>query len=415
MEVIAVIRDHLQENENVKPNTAFIEELRSNLSEFFNKNGDFNLNEFKNALKENNIKEFSDGYQLNFIGKDYARKQAGDAPTSVIVPDNEHNQKEENRNSKNLFFTGDNLEVLRHLRNNYSNKIDAIYIDPPYNTGNDDFIYPDKFEYSDKQLEEVFGMTKDDVSKLDALKGSKSHSAWLTFMYPRLWLAKQLLTDDGVIFISIDDNELANLKLLMDSILGENNFIGNLLWNKSQNPPSLSKTIRHKFEYVLVYKKGKLGQLYGGKVVGGDSPIYNAGNEVSELTFPKKSVTFNISDGTYKPFDSDKISLKNTVIVKSGVNVNEFKLKGKFRWKQSTLEKELLSNTKLIIKSKKFSPRYARDKERIVTPSDILSLKENGVDTNERGRKELESLVGKNLFSFPKPTSLIKYLIKMCN
>lgn len=415
MEVIAVIRDHLQENENVKPNTAFIEELRSNLSEFFNKNGDFNLNEFKNALKENNIKEFSDGYQLNFIGKDYARKQAGDAPTSVIVPDNEHNQKEENRNSKNLFFTGDNLEVLRHLRNNYSNKIDAIYIDPPYNTGNDDFIYPDKFEYSDKQLEEVFGMTKDDVSKLDALKGSKSHSAWLTFMYPRLWLAKQLLTDDGVIFISIDDNELANLKLLMDSILGENNFIGNLLWNKSQNPPSLSKTIRHKFEYVLVYKKGKLGQLYGGKVVGGDSPIYNAGNAVSELTFPKKSVTFNISDGTYKPFDSDKISLKNTVIVKSGVNVNEFKLKGKFRWKQSTLEKELLSNTKLIIKSKKFSPRYARDKERIVTPSDILSLKENGVDTNERGRKELESLVGKNLFSFPKPTSLIKYLIKMCN
>lgn len=409
-----MIRDHLQSNENVKPNTALLEELKNKLPEFFNDEG-FDIEKFQNALKENGVDEFSEGYQLNFIGKDYARKQAGDAPTSVIVPDNEHNQKEENKNSKNLFFTGDNLEVLRHLRNNYSNKIDVIYIDPPYNTGNDDFVYPDKFEYSDEQLEEVFGMTKDDVSKLDALKGSRSHSAWLTFMYPRLWLAKQLLSDKGVIFISIDDNEHSNLKLLADSIFGENNFIGNLLWNKSQNPPSLSKTIRHKFEYVLMYKKNKMDQLYGGKVSGGDSPIYNAGNEMSELTFPKNSVSFDISDGIYKPFDSDKISLESTVIVKNGTNLDEFKLKGKFRWKQSTLESELLSNTKLVIKSEKFSPRYARDKERIVTPSDILSLKENDVDTNERGRKELENLFGKNLFSFPKPTSLIKYLIKMCN
>ena len=257
MEVIAVIRDHLQENKNVKPNTAFIEELRSNFSEFFNKNGDFNLNEFKNALKENNIKEFSDGYQLNFIGKDYARKQAGNAPTSVIVPNNEHNQKEENKNSKNLFFTGDNLEVLRHLRNNYSNKVDVIYIDPPYNTGNDDFVYPDKFEYSDKQLEEVFGMTKDDVSRLDALKGSRSHSAWLTFMYPRLWLAKQLLTKKGVIFISIDENEEANLNLLLNDIFGEVNYIGDLI-RKTRTSNSDSGTGFQQHEYVKIFSKDSM-------------------------------------------------------------------------------------------------------------------------------------------------------------
>ena len=239
MEVIAVIRDHLQENENVKPNTAFLEELKNKLPEFFNNNG-FDIEKFKNALKENNINEFSEGYQLNFIGKDYARKQAGDAPTSVIVPDNEHNQKEENKNSKNLFFTGNNLEVLRHLRNNYSNKIDVIYIDPPYNTGNDDFVYPDKFEYSDKQLKEFFGMSDVDVSKLDTLKGSKSHSAWLTFMYPRLWLAKQLLADNGVIFISIDDNEQANLRELIIDLFGEMNVlvtvpvINNLKGNQDQ-------------------------------------------------------------------------------------------------------------------------------------------------------------------------------------
>lgn len=254
-----MIKDNLQLNESVKPNTAFLDELRNKLPEFFNDEG-FDIEKFQNALKENNVNEFSEGYQLNFIGKDYARKQAGDAPTSVIVPDNEHNQKEENKNSKNLFFTGDNLEVLRHLRNNYSNKIDVIYIDPPYNTGNDDFIYPDKFEYSDKQLEEVFGMTQKDISKLKALKRSKSHSAWLTFMYPRLWLAKQLLADDGVIFVSIDDNELSNLKLLMDEIYGESNFINNISIKMSElsgvKMKNLNKYPKLK-ESLLIYSSNR--------------------------------------------------------------------------------------------------------------------------------------------------------------
>lgn len=252
-----MIRDHLQSNENVKPNTAFLEELKNKLPEFFNDEG-FDIEKFQNALKENDVNEFSEGYQLNFIGKDYARKQAGDAPTSVIVPDNEHNQKEENKNSKNLFFTGDNLEVLRHLRNNYSNKIDVIYIDPPYNTGNDDFVYPDKFEYSEKQLKEVFGMSDNDVSKLNALKGSKSHSAWLTFMYPRLWLAKQLLTDDGVIFVSIDENEQTNLCLLLNDIFGETNYIGDLI-RKTRTSNSDSGTgFNQQHEYVEIFSKNSL-------------------------------------------------------------------------------------------------------------------------------------------------------------
>ena len=213
------------------------------------------LTSLKMLWKKIMLMNFSEGYQLNFIGKDYARKQAGDAPTSVIVPDNEHNRKEENKNSKNLFFTGDNLEVLRHLRNNYSNKIDVIYIDPPYNTGNDDFVYPDKFEYSDKQLEEVFGMSDKDVSKLNALKGSKSHSAWLTFMYPRLWLAKQLLTDDGVIFISIDDNEQANLKELMDDIYGESNFIDVFINRSNPRGNQAKKNTASEHDYVICYSK----------------------------------------------------------------------------------------------------------------------------------------------------------------
>lgn len=220
-----MIKDNQEYNEKAKPNSAFEDELRAKLPSFFNREG-FDINKFQEALKENNINEFSEGYSLNFIGKNYARKQAGDKPTTVIVPDNDHNQKKENKNSKNLFFTGDNLEVLRHLRNAYSNKIDVIYIDPPYNTGNGDFVYPDKFDYSNEQLEEIFGMSDKDIEKLNHLKESKSHSAWLTFMYPRLWLAKQLLSEEGVIFVSIDDNEQTNLKLLMDDIFGEINKLG---------------------------------------------------------------------------------------------------------------------------------------------------------------------------------------------
>ena len=126
-------------NETVQPNTAFLNGLKNKLPEFFNKAGDFDLDKFKSELKKNNVNELSEGYQLNFIGKDYARRQAGEMPTSVIVPDEKQNNGE-GKDSKNLFFTGDNLEVLRHLQTAYANKVDVIYIDPPYNTGSDGFV-----------------------------------------------------------------------------------------------------------------------------------------------------------------------------------------------------------------------------------------------------------------------------------
>ena len=215
--------DNEKYNETVQPNTAFLNELKEKLPEFFSKNDNFNLDKFKSELKEYNINELKDGYQLNFIGKDYARRQAGELPTSVIVPDEKQN-KGEGVNSQNLFFSGDNLEVLRHLQSAYVNKIDVIYIDPPYNTGQDDFVYPDNFEYSDHQLETMFGLDDDQLSRLKSIQGKSSHSAWLTFMYPRLELAKHLLKRTGVIFISIDDNEDSNLKEICDEIFGENNF-----------------------------------------------------------------------------------------------------------------------------------------------------------------------------------------------
>ena len=190
------------------------------------------------------------------------KKQAGEKPTTVVVPDNEHNQEEINKNSQNLFFTGDNLEVLRHLQNNYRNSIDVIYIDPPYNTGNDGFVYPDSFEYSDEVLQDVFGLNENELNKLKSIQGKSTHSAWLTFMYPRLLLAKKILSEEGFMFISIDDNEQELLKLTCHELYGSDN-LEEAIWQKQGNDGksifSGVSTIRNDHEMIyIVYKNRSL-------------------------------------------------------------------------------------------------------------------------------------------------------------
>ncbi|MBM6772935.1 site-specific DNA-methyltransferase [Ligilactobacillus agilis] len=248
-----MISDNEKFNMQVKPNSAFLAELKNKLPEFFDREGNFDLDKFKGQLEEHNINELRGGYQLNFIGKDYARRQAGERPSTVIVPDEEQNNGE-GKDSKNLFFTGDNLEVLRHLQNSYAGKVDVIYIDPPYNTGNDDFVYPDSFEYSDEKLKEMFGMDDEQVERLKSIQGKSSHSAWLTFMYPRLVLAKQLLSEKGSILLSIDDNEDANIKLLLDSIFGGINFVAQFIITRSEGG-GLAKQAIIGHDYLLVYAK----------------------------------------------------------------------------------------------------------------------------------------------------------------
>lgn len=245
--------DNEKYNEAVQPNTAFLNELKEKLPEFFTKDGSFDLDKFKRQLKDKNINELREGYQLDFIGKDYARRQTGEMPSSVIVPDEKQN-KGAGANSYNLFFTGDNLEVLRHLQNNYQNKIDVIYIDPPYNTGNGDFIYPDNFEYKDAEIEEMFGLDDEQLQHLKSIQGKSSHSAWLTYMYPRIQLAKYLLSKSGLILISIDDNEDANIKLLLDYIFGEQNFIAQFIVTRSEGG-GLAKQAIVGHDYLLAYAK----------------------------------------------------------------------------------------------------------------------------------------------------------------
>ena len=396
----------------VKPNSAFLNELKSKLPEFFDREGNFDLDKFKGQLKEYNINELSDGYQLNFIGKDYARRQAGEMPSTVIVPDEEQNNGE-GKDSKNLFFTGDNLEVLRHLRNNYAGKIDVIYIDPPYNTGEDGFTYPDRFEYSDNKLQEMFGLDDEQIIRLKSIQKKSSHSSWLSFMYPRLSIAHKLLNKRGVIFISIDENELANATLLMNEIFGEKQFKVQFVWTKTETPPALSNYSRRTTEYILTYEKESFGEkYYGSELDNSDAPLINGSNSMREVVFPKNSCVFNKYENTLIEADKfNKIVLLNDIEIKNSRNVNSFKVQGKIRWTQEKINNEVSSGTIFIFKSRDLNPRFLRKDTNgnYKTPNTNLN-KDLGVLTNEVGIKRLKEIEMDDIFTNPKPTSLIKYL-----
>ena len=202
-------------------------------------------------------------YELNWAGKQNAKKivQQGirNKTLKFVAKDSKNADSTEN-----IYIEGDNLEVLKLLRQNYYNSIKMIYIDPPYNTGND-FVYKDKDIMPKKDSDEAEGFINEIGEKLE--KNSKStnryHAKWLSMMYPRLKLARDLLTDDGVIFINIDDNEQANLKRLCDEIFGEENFVEIFSWQKTSTPPNLSKKTKKSVEYILCYQKNECKTLKG--------------------------------------------------------------------------------------------------------------------------------------------------------
>ncbi len=334
--------------------------------------------------------------------------------------DSKDNTKSSPQTPQNFIIRGDNLDALKILKSAYTEKIKMIYIDPPYNTKNENFIYPDNFRKDYQAILQEVGLLEIDENgeekESETLKffrniqGSRTHSGWLAFMLPRLKLARDLLKDDGVIFISIDDNEQANLKILCDEIFGEENYIETFLWNKTQTPPSASNKTRKTHEFILCYQKVKDDtKMMARFSSGGDAPLWNETNSERILTFPANFVFSNLKNGIYKKGIRDKIELLDDVEIENGKIKNSFRLKGHFRWKQETLNEEIKDNVFLIVKSNKFSIRYCREGERVVMPTNEISKKDN-VETNETASTELETLMGQKVFNFSKPVSLIKYL-----
>lgn len=249
-----MIKDIMAANEAAMPNDREMAVLREHFPACFRPDGSFDLERFKEYLSDK-VTVTNEGYELRFLGKNYARLLASVDTTTVIVPDEEHNNKPENSGSENIYISGDNLDGLKHLLKSYARQVKCIYIDPPYNTGSDGFVYNDKFNFTVEGLAEKLSISEDQAQRiLDLTKrGSSSHSAWLMFMYPRLLLARDLLHDDGAIFISIDDNEQANLKLICDDIFGEENCLGCICRSTGQTTGQDSGGLGSSFDYAFVY------------------------------------------------------------------------------------------------------------------------------------------------------------------
>lgn len=358
-------------------------------------------------------------------------------PKTLLTEDKDHNQREENKNSQNLLIKGDNLEVLKHMVNAYSEKVKMIYIDPPYNTGSDGFVYNDDRKFTPEQLSELAGIELDEATRiLDfTVKGSSSHSAWLTFMYPRLYVAKQFLKEDGVIFISIDDNESAQLKLMCDEVFGEQNFISQLVWEKKKKGTFLSNTISSVKEYIYVYSKekekfnGLIGEINHSTET---YPCVNASNKREIRTIPKGIVSkyresnYFMKKGSVISASTMDLVLHTDLIIKDSKLAEDLKIEGNWRYKQDAMT-EYANNGELYITQdlylrrivdepryktlKDLLPRVGDDTESSFKSINIDNLFSDGWGSNEDGEEELRITLGnKGLMSFPKPKKLIEKL-----
>lgn len=254
-----------------------LETLKIHFPHCFDKDGNFQLDKFKANLTEKEINFSTESYGLDWLGKSYARLLASDPATTLLKADETHNSKPENANSDNLLIKGDNLEVLKHLANAYYEQVKMIYIDPPYNTGSDGFTYQDDRKFTVKELQNLIGVDAEKAKRILDFTQSKSnsHSAWLTFMYPRLYIAKQLLKDEGVIYVSIDDSEVSQLKMLLDEIFGEENFRGIIIRATGTTTGQEALKIGSSYDTCLCYSKTAKFQLKGIPLKGKDLNRFN--------------------------------------------------------------------------------------------------------------------------------------------
>jgi adenine-specific DNA-methyltransferase len=230
---------------------SLFEGLRNDLRAILDKD-DFSLEELRKILGDF-IDESPDRYSFSWSGKQSAISSLQQRSTATLIPDFEASINFDT--TQNLFIEGDNLEVLKLLYKPYCGQIKMIYIDPPYNTGND-FIYPDNFTDSLNTYLTLSGQKDSNGNLLTSNPetNGRYHSAWLTMMYPRLFAARQLLSEEGVIFVSIDDNEVHNLRMIMNEIFGEENFVAQITWEKRSGPPN-DRIIGSVHEYIVVYAK----------------------------------------------------------------------------------------------------------------------------------------------------------------
>lgn len=387
-----MIKDIMATNEEVTANYREMAILREHFPACFAADGSFDIERFKEYLSDK-VAVTNEGYELRFLGKNYARLLASLDTTTVIVPDEEHNSKPENANSQNIYISGDNLDGLKHLLKSYSGNIKFIYIDPPYNTGSDGFVYNDTFNFTVEELADKLSISDEQASRiLDLTKrGSASHSAWLMFMYSRLLLARDLLSDDGVLMISIDENEQSNLELICNDIFGEENHLVTMTRRTKSGGGSAADAFAVEHDYICVYGKKRTGKLF--------------------MPFSKEYLqrySEEDDDGKYFWDTMERSSTKTRPYKISAPDGSI--LTGKWFRSESRFKEDLKRGEVRFLKkndgswSVQFKQRLAEGKKM----RSILGEKEFKSYSDD-----LDSLGMSGVFSYPKTVYLIKYLLQL--
>lgn len=320
--------------------------------------------------------------------------------------------------TENIYIEGDNLEVLKLLQETYLGKIKMIYIDPPYNTGND-FVYADNFS---KGVDEYFANSGQyDAEGNQLVQNTESngrfHTDWLNMIYPRLKLAKDLLTEDGVLFISIDDNEVENLTKVCKEIFGEGNYINALKWKRKKQPSFLSRHIAPVMEYVLIVAKNAsaMGKLSIDKVSDGTKKVMNISNAEAERVFKAgvevKGIESGIIPKGLYTVKTMTVEYRDDVIVENGRTVNAVRVVAKFLNTQDRID-EFIDNGLLFITAAKGLRRYVSPEESNKEKSISDLLLDWG--DNQDSEKEQKELLKEKYFDYTKPVKLIYNLIKSC-
>ena len=384
---------------NLKTQLAF--DISSLAPEVF-VDGKIDFEKLKELLTED-ITEDRERFGLIWPGKKKALRSAQDPTSATLRPNLDQSKNWDT--TQNIFIEGDNLEVLKILQKNYHGKVKMIYIDPPYNTGKD-FIYPDNFKEGLENYLEWTKQVSEEGKKISTNSESEGryHSNWLNMMYPRLKLARNLLTDDGLIFISIDDHEVAHLRKLCDEIFGEANFAGQLIWKKGGTGKNDSQFAVIEHEYVIVYARRSELAEFALDTEGSVTTSYNLEDDIGKYSL----VRLDMQNLQYSP------ALDYVLI---GPDGEEYKLQHKnaerpnaiWRWSKERVQREI---DQLVFKDGKvYTKNYAKDGAKVRS---LLVDERFGV--TRTGRAEAEAAIGESgVFDFPKPVRLIQHLVRIAS
>jgi len=402
--------DNNEMKDSQTPQQERLDILKQLMPEIFDE-GQIDFEKLKATLGEN-ITFSNERYVLNWAGKSDAFRVMQCPSSATLVPCKEESVDFDT--TQNIFIEGENMEVLKVLQKSYFGTVKMIYIDPPYNTGNDSFIYPDKFSETKEEYMKRVGdkdaegyMTREGMFRKNSRENGQYHSNWLNMMMPRLYLAKSLLREDGIIFISIDDNEVHNLRLLMNEIFGEENFLSSIVWEKRYTRSNNSKTFTTLTESILVYRKSEI--VYNIKEPRNEKADSIYSNPDNDPRGVWTSVSY-VNPATKEQRPNLSYPLWNPILEKEVIHPTNA-----WKYEKANYERHVAENRLYWGKNgENIYPRlkkFLSEMDGGMVPVDLWKHEDAG--TTDQASKDLEDLMEGKFFDFPKPVSLIKRALSL--